>query len=163
MSRMMDALLRARALTLDVTPLNTDCGRCCGHACCQPDETGKGGMLLFPAEEKLYLDRPGFTISPYQLDAAPVLLLTCDGHCERAERPLGCRLFPLLPKLKNGQVRVVRDRRGFERCPLLPDGLTAFRPDFVEAVRAAGKALYQTEEHRFFLDRLHAFIDTFQL
>ena len=57
-----EALLAARALLADVTPLRTDCGRCCGAACCAPDEDGQGGMLLFPGEEALFRGRAGFRI-----------------------------------------------------------------------------------------------------
>ena len=63
----LEALLTARALTAEVTPLKTDCGRACGGLCCQPDETGRGGMLLFPGEAALYLDKPGFTVTEDKL------------------------------------------------------------------------------------------------
>ena len=158
-----EALLTARRLTEAVTPLKADCGRACGHACCQPDETGRGGMLLFPGEEQLYRGLPGYRITPYTALDIPALLLTCEGQCVRAERPLSCRIFPLLPKWKDGSVRVVRDRRGFEVCPLLPSGLGAFQPEFVEAVRSAGEVLYQSEAHRNFLDQLHKLIAGFVL
>ena len=35
-----EALLAARALLADVTPLRTDCGRCCGAVCEMDKETG---------------------------------------------------------------------------------------------------------------------------
>ena len=159
----MEALLAARALTEAVTPLRADCGRACGHACCQPDETGRGGMLLFPGEEALYRDKAGFAVSRDSSLGIPALLLTCGGSCDRTERPLSCRIFPLLPKWKDGRVRVVRDRRGFEVCPLLPSGLGAFDPAFVDAVRAAGEALYRVDAHREFLDRIHGLINAFAL
>ncbi len=151
----MNALLAARALTAAVTPLSTDCGRVCGHACCQPDETGRGGMLLFPGEEALYRGLAGFAVTRTDLMGAPALLLTCNDHCQREERPLSCRIFPLLPVLREGRVGVVRDRRGYEVCPLLPSGLGGFRTDFVEAVRQAGEALARVDAHRCFLNRLH--------
>ena len=163
MDCVMEALLTARELTMAATPLKTDCGRVCGCTCCQPDETGRGGMLLFPGEEQLYQKKPGFTITPDASLGSPTLLLTCEGRCDRSDRPLSCRIFPLLPKLRDGQVRVVRDRRGFEVCPLLPSGLGAFDPGFVDAVRAAGEALYAVGAHRQFLDRLHAHIAQFTL
>ena len=159
----MEALLTARRLTESVTPLMTDCGRACGHACCQPDETGRGGMLLFPGEALLYRGKAGFALTRDDSLGILALLLTCEGHCDRRERPLSCRVFPLLPKWKDGRVRVVRDRRGFEVCPLLPSGLGAFRSEFKEAVRGAGEALYQVTEHREFLDRLHQLIGGFVL
>ena len=159
----MDALLEARALTAGVTPLRTDCGRGCGYACCLPDETGRGGMLLFPGEEALYQGRTGYAITQDDSLGVPALLLTCGGSCDREERPLSCRIFPLLPKLKDRRVLAVRDRRGFEVCPLLPSGLGAFDPAFTQAVRAAGEVLYRVPEHRAFLDRLHGLIGGFVL
>ena len=159
----INALLKAKALTEAVTPLKSDCGRTCGHACCLPDETGRGGMLLFPGEETLYQGISGFTLTPDRSLGTDGWLLTCNGPCKREERPLSCRIFPLLPKANGKAVRVVRDRRGFWVCPLLSSGLDAFRPDFIEAVRAAGDVLYRSEAHRDFLDRLHGLIARFTL
>lgn len=157
----LGALLRAREVTRDVTPLRTDCGRACGCACCQPDEQGRGGMLLFPGEEVLYEALPGYFVTDDRTPGSPGRLLTCSGRCRRDERPLSCRIFPLLPLEKPGRIAVIRDRRGFEVCPLLPSGLSAFQPAFIEAVREAGKILYAVEEHRTFLARLHALIDEY--
>ena len=44
----LEAVMEARKLLSQVTPLKRDCGRYCGGACCEPDEDGQGGMLLFP-------------------------------------------------------------------------------------------------------------------
>lgn len=46
---MSNAILRARELLGDLTPLKTDCGRLCGGAWLPGDE--QTGMLLFPGEE----------------------------------------------------------------------------------------------------------------
>ena len=154
----MEALLAARAEIADVTPLKGDCGRICGGACYQPDEDGKGGMLLFPGEEALYDPLPaGFSIAPAP-EIPGALLITCSGRCARGNRPLSCRLFPLLPKEKDGAVIAVRDRRGFFVCPLLPDGLSAFDPAFRASVVRAGEILYADPDHRAFLTALHATI-----
>ena len=48
----IQAVLAARELLENLTPLKTDCGRLCQAACCQGDENT--GMLLFPEEETLY-------------------------------------------------------------------------------------------------------------
>ena len=53
-----DTVRAAREMLEKVTPLKGDCGRVCGAACCRPDETGRGGMLLFPGEEALYAPWP---------------------------------------------------------------------------------------------------------
>ena len=44
----LEAVKQARDLLERVTPLRRDCGGVCGAACCQSDEDGQGGMLLFP-------------------------------------------------------------------------------------------------------------------
>lgn len=45
---LLEPILAARKLLENMTPLKRDCGRACGAACCQSDEDGQGGMLLFP-------------------------------------------------------------------------------------------------------------------
>ena len=158
----LETLIAARELLADVTPLKTDCGRICGGAGCLPDEDGRGGMLLFPGEETLYEKLPeGFSIAP-AAEIPGALLLTCGGTCARAVRPLSCRLFPLLPREKDGRVTAVRDRRGFIVCPLLPQGLSAFDPAFCRAVCRAGEYLYACPEHRAFLTALHTLIRSFK-
>ena len=154
-----DALARARDLLSDSTPLKTDCSRVCARACCAPDEDGRGGMLLFPYEESLYRPLPdGFSVVP---DASVVQngrLLVCRGECAREDRPLACRLFPLLPVRRGGVVRAVRDGRAWAVCPLMECGLCGLNEDFVRAVREAGEALYSCPEHAEFLDATHALI-----
>lgn len=61
----LKALEAARGALETLTPLKRDCGRLCGGACCQPDETGENGMLLFPFEDSYYA-KPieGFALPP---------------------------------------------------------------------------------------------------
>ena len=95
-------------------------------------------MLLFPGEEELYKDRPGWTIRQTALGR----MLVCSGTCDRAERPLACRMFPLLPEVReDGGVRVVTDLRAKAICPLARQGRSAMDPAFIEAVREAGELL----------------------
>ena len=150
----LEAVKLARSLLENATPLNNDCGRVCGAACCQSDEDGKGGMLLFPEEEKLYDPLPyGFTVTESTELGMKCLLLTCEGHCERAARPLSCRFFPLLPT-ENG---VIMDRRGWAVCPLMEYGRQGLNPDFADAVRAAGQVLYACPEHAAMLKAIRAY------
>lgn len=147
-----DVIARARALFDDLTPLRTDCGLVCGGACCQPLEGENTGMLLFPGEEAYYAALPD-----YQLTATEAgTLLTCSGQCERADRPLSCRLFPLLPLLREDGVRVATDARAKAVCPLARQGKAALLPEFVSAVREAGRILAQDDAQRAFLLRLTA-------
>ena len=130
-------LLRARALLEDVTPQLADCGKLCGAACCQSDEDGLGGMFLFPGEESLIGDADWAHIAPNRA-LGGCKLLTCEGRCDREQRPLACRIFPLTPTaLKNGGFGVRIDRRSFAVCPLAVGGLPGLDPQFVHAVRDA--------------------------
>lgn len=150
----LEAVLAARELLETVTPLKSDCGRACGGACCQPDEDGQGGMLLFPGEEALYEILPeGFSIREDDAVLPGLKLLTCDGVCERKNRPLSCRLFPMLPTRTGAKM----DRRAWAVCPLMESGKRGLNPAFVEAVKEAGRMLYDCLEHAAFLDALHAF------
>ena len=153
----MDSLSRviaARSILENVTPLKNDCGRYCGGACCQSDEDGQGGMLLFPGEEALYRDLPeGFSIFPDDSVMAGGRLLVCEGTCQRSMRPLSCRLFPLLPT----ETGVKMDRRGWAVCPLMEGGKRALNPEFVNAVNEAGRLLYGSKELSTFLNAIHAY------
>ncbi len=153
----IEAVKKARALLQDVTPLKTDCGKLCAHACCQADDTGKGGMLLFKGEESLYQNQPDFHIYKNMDVTEKGLLLVCNGTCTRSNRPLSCMLFPLLPKEIEGKIKVVKDVRGYIVCPLLQHPLSAFSQTFKDKVKEAGEMLYKVQAHRDFLNALHAF------
>ena len=146
------AVLAARALLADVTPLKTDCGRFCSGACCVSLPGEETGMLLFPGEEELYAGLPGY----HQKESALGPLLVCSGTCRREERPLACRLFPLLPLLGPEGVTVRMDQRARPVCPLFREGLNALDPAFTEAVRACGLLLAAGPVQRAFLEKLTA-------
>lgn len=149
-----EALAQARAILETLTPLKSDCGLTCGGACCHSLEGETTGMLLFPGEEADYADRAGYRVIP----TAQGALLVCDGHCRREERPLSCRLFPLLPLLRRtaeGEViRVGTDQRAKAVCPLARQGKDALSAEFVSAVREVGRILAEDEGQRAFLLRL---------
>lgn len=152
MTRMPDALARARALLENETPLPGNCGRLCGGRCCRPIEGENTGMLLFPGEEAYYAALPDYTTR----HTPAGLLLTCPGQCRREDRPLSCRLFPLLPLLRDEGVRVGVDLRAKPVCPLARQGVSGVRQEFVEAVRACGQLLAEDDAQRRFLLRLTA-------
>lgn len=142
-------LREARALLAEETPMSFNCGKLCGAACCQGDETGENGMLLFPFEDALY-SRPIPDFKFHLADDDTLYRggkrLVCDGYCPREHRPLACRLFPL-------RIRVHTDARGtraipetdpraWSCCPILErGGLRGMSQSFVEAVRQAGDLL----------------------
>ena len=152
MSKMPDVLAGARALLENETPLPGNCGRLCGARCCRPMEGENTGMLLFPGEEAYYAALPDYAIA----HTPAGLLLTCPGQCRREDRPLSCRLFPLLPLLREEGVRVGVDLRAKPVCPLARQGVSGVRQEFVEAVRACGQLLAEDDAQRRFLLRLTA-------
>lgn len=148
----MDAAVSAaREKLKNVTPLKRDCGRVCGARCCRPLEGEETGMLLFPGEAEAYAGKAGFEVRK----TARGDLLICSGTCSREDRPLSCRLFPLLPVIgDDGKVRAVTDLRAKAVCPLARQGKSAVDPDFAEAVREAGEILAAEDEQAVFLDML---------
>lgn len=149
-SDMNPALIEARRLCSDVTPLRSDCGRVCGAACCASLPGEETGMLLFPGEEETVRDLPGWTVCASALGP----LVRCPGRCDRENRPLSCRLFPLLPVLREGEIRVETDLRAGAVCPLSRQGQSALSPAFIQAVRDAGEALEKDPVQRAFLEKL---------
>ena len=148
----MDAAVSAaREKLKNVTPLKRDCGRICGARCCRPLEGENTGMLLFPGEAEAYAGKDGFVVRK----TAQGDLLLCSGVCDRNERPLSCRLFPLLPVIgDDGGIRVVTDLRAKAVCPLARQGKSAMDPAFIDAVREAGEILARNDEQAVFLDLL---------
>lgn len=145
-----EVLLRTRAILEDVTPLHADCGLTCGGACCRPLPGETTGMLLFPGEEAYYVNREGYRLTATDHGT----LLICAGRCNRADRPLACRLFPLLPLLRTDGVKVAIDLRAKTVCPLSRQGKNALASEFVAAVRKVGQLLAEDETQRAFLLRL---------
>ena len=99
-------------------------------------------MLLFPGEADYYRNREGYRLVP----CAQGTLLICPGRCRREERPLSCRLFPLLPLIRQGGVIPAMDRRGRSVCPLVRQSMEALDPAFVAAVARAGEVLLAEAE-----------------
>lgn len=147
---MNDQLKMARDLLENVTPLNSDCGLTCSHACCRSLDGDETGMLLFPGEESHYVDLPGYTVKPTALGP----LLICSGRCERCDRPLSCRLFPLLPVVREDGVKVTVDLRAKAVCPLAQQGRAAMSQQFIDTVREAGRILSADAAQRDFLVKL---------
>lgn len=148
----MDAAVSAAREKLNqATPLKKDCGRICGARCCRSLEGEETGMLLFPGEAEAYAGKDGWEIRKTTRGD----LLFCSGTCNREERPLSCRLFPLLPLIgDDGRIRVVTDLRARAVCPLARQGKSAMDPSFIEAVRQAGEILAAEDEQAVFLDML---------
>lgn len=137
----------------DLTPLRADCGVLCGGACCKGD--AHTGMRLFPHEQT--------SLAVEQLPDGGRLAV-CDGHCDRNERPLACRIFPFFPTIDDrGRIFVETDDRAARLCPLLSHSdEIVFDPRFFKAVKRVGKRLAKDTECRTFLRDVTDEIDTFR-
>lgn len=136
-----ESLMAARKLLEEITPLQTDCGQVCGGACCRTHPGEQTGMLLFPGEAEAYRGEDGFSL----VDSPRGTILVCEGRCNRANRPLACRMFPLVMLLRSDGAKVATDAAAQSVCPLAKQGKSALSQDFVAAVRQAANLLAQDE------------------
>lgn len=142
-----ESLNKLYELLEDVTPLRDDCGLLCGAACCRGD--GDAGMLLFPGEKEAFEGKEGYAVrnnASYGCDE-----VICSGACERAERPLSCRIYPYFFYVKgDGKVTVAPDIRALGRCPLAEKGAGA-SPLFLRRMRMAALVLERDPAQTAFL------------
>ena len=153
----LNTVLAARDLLRELTPLKTDCGRLCGGACCEGDE--ETGMLLFPGEDALYESCAFARVIPadFALGGEDVKLFVCAGRCERDNRPLACRLFPLFLTFKDdGTTKLRIDRRANSVCPLTDYGIKSLDPEFKQAARKAYDLLLEDKACAAYLKDLDA-------
>lgn len=153
---MTETLLNARKLLECVTPLKTDCGLLCDHACCKADPDAGDSVWLFPGEEEIEFHWGEVTDVLLPVTHTPAKSLFCKGFCEREKRPFGCMIFPLVPyfsKKKNAwSVRM--DRRAFALCPLTAWGKKGLNPEFVLNAEKSVQMLSKTETGERFLETL---------
>lgn len=151
------------------TPLRFNCGKLCDSACCKGDESG---MYLFPGEKNVFgllkcdwakIESSDFTYE-YAGKVKNVPILMCNGSCNRYERPLACRIFPLTPHLdKEGNLEVIMDPRAKSVCPiakeLSPDELM---PEFTKRVKKAFLPLIGNAEFVEFMKKYSEYLDEYQ-
>jgi Fe-S-cluster containining protein len=145
-----DGLQKARELLGEVTPLAFDCGKRCLSACCRGGD--EDGMLLFPDEERYYR---GCSLTIIKEDRLGKRLI-CHGTCERENRPLACRIFPLIIKVSGQEegslkANIIMDVRAWPVCPLMKSGRKGLKVEFISAVREAAEHLLREDKHRAFL------------
>ena len=151
------------------TPLKFDCGKLCNSACCEGDESG---MYLFPGEESVYrllncdwatIEKSDFTYS-HNGKTKNVPLLVCKGKCDRYERPLACRIFPLSPYVdKDGKLQVIMDPRAKSVCPIAKElDMDELSESFSRRVKKAFLPLMKNAEFRAFMKTYSEYLDEFQ-
>lgn len=136
-----------------LTPLKADCGLLCDGACCKGDD--KTGMRLFPHEES--------ELNVINTEDG-VRLAVCDGTCDRAKRPLACRIFPFFPTIdEDGDIFVEEDSRAGLVCPMIGHSdEILFDRRFLKAVKKVGEILAEDEECREFLYQATEEIDMYR-
>lgn len=151
----------------NITPTASDCGQLCNKACCMGDD---GGMYLFPGEDAVYklLNPDWIRIEDSDFEYTfngkkkNVKIAFCKGECDRYQRPLACRIFPLTPYIKNGNLEIITDPRSRSICPLgnyfkLED----YDRNFVKNVKSTFIMLSKNPEIRAFLKAYSKYLDTF--
>ena len=140
------------------TPIKVDCGKLCNKACCQGDDCG---MYLFPGEKKVFelfnpkwatVENSDFEYS-YNDKKRKTPILFCNGRCDRYQRPLACRIFPLTPYIdENGKLDIIIDPRARAVCPLAGGiELSEYEPVFLKNVRRVFNILSENGEVYTFL------------
>ncbi len=127
------------------TPLGFyNCGRLCDGLCCRGDCQG---MWLYPYEEELFDGKEGFEVCETEGNYGYPMVI-CSGECDRAERPLACRIFPLFPLVYEAdgelKVEVVYDPRA-NMCPLARKN-EPLDPSFIKEVRKTARYLARDEK-----------------
>lgn len=148
------------------TPLCIDCGKLCDGACCDDGGREDAGMYLFYGEETMYKNMPEWLRIEeseflYGNNDDRALIAMCAGRCDRAFRPLSCRIFPLAPYKKEGEaLRIIMDPRAKAMCPLAKavkiDELDA---EFVRAVKLVFDVLIRNKHVEDFVIELSYLMD----
>lgn len=144
-----------------VSPIDGDCGKLCGCACCTPegDETQEGlgdfvlGMYLLPGEEKLFSMKEDWlkwsveNAEDYEFPDSwhgKVYFIRCTTppRCPREKRPLQCRTYPLMPYIdENGIFSLILSKAEVPyRCPLIDENIE-LNDRFIKATLTVWKRL----------------------
>ena len=150
-----------------LTPLPLDCGSLCGKLCCESGGGDETGMYLFPGEEALFRGKEGYRILPSNFiygNGKRANLLLCTQPCKREERPLSCRIFPLVPYYRRGSgVRIILDPRA-SICPLThPEARGCISRLFAAELLLAFRLLSAFTPVQDFLEGLTNILDDYNL
>lgn len=153
----------------EVTPVEVDCGQLCRKACCKGDDSG---MFLFPGEKEVFkllspdwikTEKTDFTYE-YNGKTYNTPIALCSGTCDRYQRPLSCRIFPLTPYLnEQGKIDIIVDPRGKGVCPLAKAFyLEDFDDTFVKNVKKTFTLLAKNKQFYAFLKEYSRYLDEFR-
>ena len=153
---------QAYAVLSKVTPLYGNCGELCDAACCKGGD--EAGMYLFPGEEAMYATLPDWLKieqSDFEYaDGKFAKIAICNGICDRALRPLSCRLFPLTPYFERGELKIIIDPRAKSICPIAKTtDVGQLSPEFVRRAEYATRFLAYNSDIYTFMRSLSEMID----
>lgn len=151
------------------TPIKSDCGVICQKACCKDDDSG---MYLFPGEKEVFrllspswakIEKTDFCYK-YSGKEKNVPLLVCKGSCDRYQRPLACRIFPLTPYINNeDKIEVIVDPRAKSLCPLARElSVQDFDYQFVKNIKKAFVILTKNGEIKEYMRKYSEYIDEYR-
>ena len=131
-----------------VSPIDGDCGKLCGSACCTVNgqiAEEEMGIYLYPGEDKIHdksADWLEWTVERAEDYDFPdswtgnIYFVRCKTppRCPRSMRPLQCRTFPLTPHLtEDGMLLLIyNDEELPYICPLIENN-AELNSDFVRA------------------------------
>ncbi len=162
------AYLQLYRLFDECTPTVKDCGKLCDKACCRGDDCG---MYLFPGEKKVYdMLKPDwasvdFSDLEYEQNGknTKTPILFCDGKCDRYQRPMACRIFPLTPYINmDGKLEIIIDPRAKSVCPLAYGiGIEDYDKKFVKNVKRTFNVLSKNKDVYAFLKEYSKMLDEY--
>lgn len=152
----------------NVTPVPVDCGQLCGKACCKGEDSG---MFLFPGEKEVFnllnpdwitIEKTDFTYE-YNEKTYNTPIAMCTGNCDRYQRPLACRIFPLTPYIsKSGSLEIIIDPRAKSVCPMAKSFfIEDFDAAFVKNITKAFSLLMKNKQFKAFMREYSNYIDEF--
>lgn len=131
-----------------VSPINGDCGKLCGTSCCTCQDPDMG-IYLLPGEEKIFTRNEDWLswnwcmAEDYEFPESwhgKVYFLQCLSapFCDRKNRPLQCRTFPLAPHIdEDGRLCMIYHSGELPyECPLT-SGDVPLNEDFIKATYTA--------------------------
>ncbi len=143
-----------------VSPLRDDCGKLCGSICCsdEPFFGTDGAYIYLLPGEKEYLEANGCNLIIEKQPASEhdipsswgefVYTARCPGagKCDRKNRPIQCRTFPLEPHLKKkGRLELIYcDTELPYNCPLICEDIP-LSDDFIRVTYDAWKILLEDD------------------
>lgn len=153
----------------DAMPLRGDCGTLCDKACCKGEDSG---MYLFPMEDEVYnllspdwakVEKSEFGYE-YNGKKKNIPILFCNGKCDRYQRPLACRIFPLTPYLdSNGKLDIIVDPRAKSLCPLSRElDVDEYNYKYVKNIKKSFSLLMKNSEFREYMKTYSEYLDEYR-